>query len=150
MAAAAIAAYRPRRQRSIVRRLTRSATTPSPGASRVPPYWSAATTASRNGEPVWTSTYQPRIRFSISKPEEVVMSDPHWKRKLRMEKGARSPRPALVPAPRDPDRTAGAGSPSDFGIRGFNIGRRPRSWRRAGFGSAHATDGERPGRGRPG
>ena len=107
-AVAATPAYMPRRERIMVRRLTRSATTPSPGASRVPPYCSAAATERRNGDPVWTSTYQPRIRFSISKPEEAVTSDPHWKRKLLTAKGARSPRLGLAPG-FDPGSRSGSG-----------------------------------------
>ena len=134
----AISAYAVRRERSRVRRLTRSATTPSPGASRVPPYCSAATTARRNGEPVWTSTYQPRMRFSISKPDEVVTSEPHWKRKLRMRKGARSPRPGPPPA-RGP---CGPGSQSPCRERDFSTDRYLPSWGRRGSSTITWVPGE--------
>src|SRR5262245_34693993 len=39
-------------------------------------------------EPVVTSTYQPRIRVSISNAHDVSRSAGHWKRKLRLRNGA--------------------------------------------------------------
>ena len=44
---------------------------PSVGAISVPRYCSAPNTVSHSTEPVSTSTYQPRIRFSISNAHEV-------------------------------------------------------------------------------
>ena len=58
----------------------RSATTPISGAISVPTNCSEPNTVSHSTEPVSTSTYQPRIRVSISKAHEVNMSAGHWKR----------------------------------------------------------------------
>ena len=43
---------------------------------------------SSNTEPVSTRMYQPRMRFSISMPQEVSRSAGYWKRKLRTWNGA--------------------------------------------------------------
>jgi hypothetical protein len=43
-------------------------------------------------DPVSTSTYQPRIRVSISKAQDVARSAGHWKRKLRTRNGPNAPK----------------------------------------------------------
>ena len=63
---------------------------PNTGATNVPKYCSEPNNVSRNTEPVSTSTYQPRIKFSISVPQDVSMSAGYWKRKLRTWNGANS------------------------------------------------------------
>ena len=50
-----------------------------------------------NAESVSTSTYQPRIKVSISKPQVDSTSADHWKRKLRIENEARMARQPLAP-----------------------------------------------------
>ena len=68
---------------------TRSPITPNIGEISVPMYCSAAKAVSQTTDPVSVSTYQPRIRVSISKAQDVARSAGHWKRKLRWRKGAR-------------------------------------------------------------
>src|SRR5665213_1957428 len=68
----------------------RSPAMPITGANKVPIYWTEANAVSSTTEPVSTSTYQPRITFSISKPQEVSRSAGYWKRKLRTWNGASS------------------------------------------------------------
>jgi hypothetical protein len=52
----------------------RSPAMPNTGATNVPKYWSEPNRVSSNTDPVSTRTYQPRIRFSISVPQEVSRS----------------------------------------------------------------------------
>ena len=68
----------------------RSPAMPNSGAISVPMYCSDANTVSRRTEPVATRMYQPRMRFSISVPQEVSRSAGYWKRKLRTWNGANS------------------------------------------------------------
>ena len=58
----------------------RSPTTPSRGATSVPTNSRAPNSVRSRTEPVWTSTYQPRISVSISKAQEVSRSEGHWMR----------------------------------------------------------------------
>src|SRR3954447_19320117 len=61
---------------------------PSTGATKVPKYCKDPNRVSSRTEPVATNTYQPRIRFSISVPQEVSRSAGYWNRKLRTWNGA--------------------------------------------------------------
>src|SRR3974390_2375060 len=77
----------------------RSPAMPSIGARRLPRYCSEANNESKTTEPVSTSTYQPRMRFSISMPQEVSKSAGHWKRKLRIRNGAKMGKRAILLMP---------------------------------------------------
>src|SRR5213596_494110 len=68
----------------------RSPRMPKNGEKREPTHASAAKATRYWTEPVAVSTYQPRISASISKASDVARSAGHWKRKLRMRKGARA------------------------------------------------------------
>src|SRR5580658_3600915 len=72
---------------------------PITGANSVPRYWIDAKAVSSTTDPVATRMYQPRITFSISKPQEVSRSAGHWKRKLRTRNGASSARAAIAVTP---------------------------------------------------
>src|SRR3954468_8500093 len=69
----------------------RSPITPNIGARSVPMNVSEAKIVSIATDCDSTSTYHPRIRFSISNANEVERSAGHWKRKLRTWKGASAP-----------------------------------------------------------
>ena len=62
---------------STARRPTLSATTPNIGEIKVPRNCRDPNAVNSNTEFVSTSTYQPRIRVSISKAQEVSKSDGH-------------------------------------------------------------------------
>src|SRR3954466_2631649 len=66
----------------------RSPRMPKNGEKSEPSQASEAKTTSCCTEPVVESTYQPRISASISKAHDVARSAGHWKRKLRVRKGA--------------------------------------------------------------
>src|SRR5579883_776238 len=68
----------------------RSPAMPNIGAARVPKYCSDANRVRSRTEPVSVRMYQPRIRFSISEPQDVSRSAGYWKRKLRIWNGANS------------------------------------------------------------
>src|SRR5580698_3295140 len=75
---------------STLRCPSRSPAKPNMGAISVPTYCSEPYTVSSSTDPVAVRMYQPRIRFSISKPHEVSRSAGNWNRKLRTPNGART------------------------------------------------------------
>src|SRR5215218_368339 len=66
----------------------RSPAMPKKGEIRVPRNCREPKSASASTDPVETSTNQPRITPSISKAQDASRSAGHWKRKLRIRKGA--------------------------------------------------------------
>src|SRR3546814_17893670 len=63
-----------------------------------------------NTDRVSTSTYQPRIRVSISKAHDVARSAGHWKRKLRTRNGASVASGAIASKTPHRDATRGGGA----------------------------------------
>jgi len=73
----------------ISRRLPhRSPATPTQGDKREPINRRAPKAVRSKTDPVVVKIYQPRIRASISKPQEASKSAGHWKRKLLIRKGS--------------------------------------------------------------
>jgi hypothetical protein len=72
----------------ILRLPHRSLATPNQGDKRVPINLREPKAVRSKTDPVVEKIYQPRIRASISKPQEVSKSAGHWKRKLLMRKGS--------------------------------------------------------------
>ena len=79
-------------EHSTARRPTWSATTPISGAISEPRNCSAPKAVSHSTDSVSTSTYQPRIKVSISKAQDVSRSAGHWNRKLLTRKGSSTPK----------------------------------------------------------